>query len=77
MSRPKSATPREPDVRVEFLATIEPTATDRTRYRAGTAWTMPAARARALAADGVVKLLTAPPARVPKSTAAAPRADEE
>lgn len=76
MSRPKSATPREPDVRVEFLVTVEPTATDRTRYHAGSVWTMSAARARACVEAGEVKLL-APPARAITPPAAAFDADEE
>lgn len=42
-----------PDRPVRLLATLEPTATDPTRYHAGDVWTMPAARAAALVAAGL------------------------
>lgn len=42
---------------VRFLATVEPTATDRQRYEAGSEWTLPLDRAEAFEAEGTVELL--------------------
>ncbi len=55
------ATPA-PTARVRFLETIEPTATDKTRYEAGTDWTFPEDTALALVEDGKAELLPDVPA---------------
>jgi hypothetical protein len=62
------STPR-PDVPVRFTATVEPSLTDRMRYEAGSVWTVPAARADALFADGLAEPADAPSA-VPEILAA-------
>ncbi len=48
--------------RVELLETIEPTATDKTRYDAGTVWTFPEDTALALVEAGKADLLPDEPA---------------
>lgn len=76
----------EPTEWVRCLATIEPTATDRMRYEAGTEWSMPRARAEVLLEAGAIELID-PPActraihipfsQVVPTAAPAPDADEE
>jgi hypothetical protein len=60
------ATPAEPapppTARVRLLETIEPSATDKTRYEAGTDWTFSEDRALALVEAGQAKLLPDAPA---------------
>lgn len=60
------ATPTEPapppTARVRLLETIEPTATDKSRYDAGTVWTFSEDRALALVEAGQAKLLSDEPA---------------
>jgi hypothetical protein len=50
------------DRTVRFLATIAPTATDRMQYDAGTEWSVSAARAEQLVADGLAVLVSSPSA---------------
>lgn len=52
MSTP-SADAYDADRSVTFLETVEPTPQDRTRYHAGSVWTVPAERAAQLIADGL------------------------
>lgn len=73
---PMSRTPAPPDTAVETVSvrlreTIEPTATDRTRYHAGEVWAMPIDRAEALIDAGAAELVAVAPARLPSP------ADEE
>lgn len=49
-------------VSVRLLETIEPTATDRTRYHAGDVWAMPIDRAEALIDAGAAERVAAAPA---------------
>jgi hypothetical protein len=58
------------DRTVRFLATLDPTATDRARYDAGSEWTVSAARAEQLVADGLAVLVS------PSSSAASLAAPE-
>ena len=74
---PPANPPALPDVWVRFLETIEPTATDRTRYDADSEWAMSDARAEELLAAGKVELIDPPAATLDQSPAAAPDADEE
>ncbi len=53
--------PAKPPVWVRFLATIDPTPVDRTRYEAGSVWHVPADRAAELIDAGHAEP-TAPPA---------------
>lgn len=53
MSTEPNPTSTPADVTVTFTATVEPTAHDRTRYHAGSVWTVPAERAAQLIADGL------------------------
>lgn len=64
------AAPPSTDRTVRFLATIDPTATDRTRYDAGSEWTVSADRAEQLVADGLA-VLVSPRASAPSAAAAA------
>ncbi len=47
----------EANARVRFLASVGPSATDRTVYAAGTEWTVSLTRAEALVDAGVAELL--------------------
>jgi hypothetical protein len=47
----------ESNARVRMLETIEPTATDRTRYDYDSVWTVSLARAEALEAAGAAEIL--------------------
>jgi hypothetical protein len=73
----------ESNARVRMLETIEPTATDRTRYHAGEEWTVSLARAEALEAAGAAEILEiidpapANPADAPADVAADVESDEE
>jgi hypothetical protein len=60
------------DVAVTFVETVEPTAADRTRYHAGSVWTVPAARAAELIAAGIATAVDAPIAEPIAATPAAP-----
>jgi hypothetical protein len=59
-SAPDAAAAPSGDRTVRFLATIAPTATDRTRYDAGSEWAVSAARAEQLVADGLAVLVSPP-----------------
>lgn len=61
-----------PTARVRLLETIEPTATDKTRYDAGTDWTFPEDTALALVEAGKAELLPDAPAAPAAEPAAEP-----
>ena len=54
-----------PTARVRLLETLEPTATDKTRYDAGTDWTFPEDAALALVEAGKAELLPDAPVAEP------------
>lgn len=70
MSAESAAAPA-PSAAVRLLETIEPTATDKTRYEAGTVWTFPEDTALALVEAGKAELLPDTPA-APAADAAEP-----
>ena len=65
----------DPPEWVRCLVTLEPTATDRTRYEAGSVWAMPRARAEVLLERGDIELID-PPA-VTFAAGPTPTPDEE
>lgn len=67
----------ETNARVRMLETIEPTATDRTRYHAGEEWTVSLARAEALEAAGAAEILALIEPPAPAAPADAPADVEE
>lgn len=75
------ATPTEPTpaptARVRLLETIEPSATDKARYDAGTVWTFPEDAALALVEAGQAELLPDEPAAPVVEPAAFVGDDEE
>lgn len=57
MSQESTTAAPEPNARVRFLASVGPTATDKTVYAAGSEWTVSLARAEQLEADGEAEIL--------------------
>lgn len=66
-----------PTARVRLLETLEPTATDKTRYDAGTTWSFPEDTALALVEAGKAELLPDEPAAPDAEPAAFVGDDEE
>lgn len=75
MSTENAPTPRTATVRL--LETLEPSATDKTRYDAGTDWTFPEDRALELVEAGFAELLADAPAAAPAAEPAAFVGDDE